>query len=85
MWKSLKFAKDIFFLNLRAELNGSNIVIKLNNHQQSIYYVVLIFEDCIDFNVYFRILNFLHIKRKINQIAHYLAKYALYNLRLYLD
>jgi hypothetical protein len=49
---------------------------------------VLIFEDCIesiDFNVYFRILNFLHIKRKINQIAHYLAKYALYNLRLYLD
>jgi hypothetical protein len=34
---------------------------------------------CCNFYVCFRSLNFFHVRREINRVAHYLAKYDLYN------
>jgi len=80
MRNGLEFAKEMFFLNLIAESDASNVVLALNNHQQSSNYVGSIIRYCISFNGSFRSLNFLHIRREANQVAHYLAKYALKNL-----
>jgi hypothetical protein len=68
------------FLNLMIELNAFNMVLTLNDCQQSFTYVGSIIGDYISFNVYFCSLSFLHIMREANQTAHYLAKCALYNL-----
>ena len=81
MRKGLEFAKDMSFLNLIAESNVSNMVLALNAHQQSPTYIGSIIGDCISFNVCFCSLNFKHVKREANQVAHYLAKwYDLHNL-----
>jgi len=80
MRKCLTFAKHMSFLNLIAELDASNVVLALNVHQQSSIYVDPIIEDCINFNVCFRSLNFSHVRHETNQYAHYLAKYDLHNL-----
>jgi hypothetical protein len=81
MRKGLKFAKDMCFLNLIVESDASNVVLVLNAHQQSLNYVVgYIIRDCISFKGSFRSLNFLHVRREVNQAAHYLAKYAVKNL-----
>lgn len=53
MRKSLKFAKDMSFMNLITELHASNVVLTLNAHQQSFTYVCFIIEECISFNVCF--------------------------------
>jgi hypothetical protein len=47
----------MFFVILIAD--ASNVVLTLNNHQQSFYYVSFIIENCITFNVYFHNLNFI--------------------------
>jgi len=80
MRKSLEFAKDMCFMNLIAELDISNVALTLNTHQQSSTYARSIIEDCISFNVCFRSLNFLHVRREANQTARYLAKHDLHNL-----
>jgi len=77
--KGLEFAKDMFFLNLIAESDDSNVVQALNTHQQHPNYVGSIIGDCINFNVFFRSLRFLHVRREANQAAHYLAQYSLHN------
>jgi len=79
MRKGLKFAKDMSFLNLIAESEASNVVFSLNAHQQFPNYVDYIIRDRISFKGSFRSLNFLHVRREANQVAHYLAKYALKN------
>jgi len=52
----------------------------LNAHQQFPTYVGSISGDCISFNVSFRSLHFLYVRREANQTVHYLAKYVLHNL-----
>ena len=56
------------------------MVLALNVHQQPPNYVGSIIRECISFMSNFRSLIFLHVRRKTNQAAHYLAKYALKNL-----
>jgi hypothetical protein len=83
VWKKLKgfgICKRYIFCEFIAESNASNVVLALNNHQQSSHYVGSIIEDCINLNICFYSLNFVHIKRVANQAAHYLAKHVLYNL-----
>jgi len=63
------------FQNLIEESDAFNTVLALNSHQQSSTYVGSIIGDCISFNVCFRGLNILHVKRETNQTAHYLAKF----------
>ena len=55
------------------------MVLTLSTHQQSHTHVSSIIKDCINFNVCFHSLNFLHVRRESDQTAHYLAKYALHN------
>jgi len=69
MRKELKFAKDMCFLNLTAESNASNVVHALNTHQQYPNYVGSIIGDCINFNVFFRSLSFLHVWCETSQTA----------------
>jgi hypothetical protein len=78
--KELEFAKDVCFLNLIAESDTSKVVQALNTHQQHPKYIRSIIGDCINFNVFFRNLKFLHVRREANQAAHYLAQYSLHNL-----
>jgi len=80
MRKGLKFTKDMSFMNLIAESDASNVVLALNAHQQSFTYVGSIIEDYITFNVYFRSLNFLHVRHEVNHVAYCLAKHAIHNL-----
>jgi len=56
------------------------VVLVLIVHQKSTTYVGSIIRDCINFNVCFCNLIFLHGRREANQIVYYLAKYPLYNL-----
>ena len=79
MWKELEFAKDMCFLNLIAESDTSNLVQALNTRLQYPNYVESIIGDCINFNVFFRSLSFLHVRHEANQVAHYLAQYFLHN------
>ena len=51
----------------------------LNTHQQHPNYVRSIIGDCINFNVFFRSLRFLHVRRESNQTAQYQAQYSLHN------
>ena len=60
--------------------DASNVVLALNAHQQSSNYVGSIIRDCISLKGSFRSLIFLHVRREVNQAAHYLDKYALKNL-----
>jgi hypothetical protein len=62
-----------------VESDTSNVVMALNNHQQSPYYVGFIIEDYISFNDCFCSLYFVHVKCEVNKATPYLAKYALYN------
>jgi len=55
------------------------VVQALNTHQQHPNYVGSIIGDCINFNVFFRSLRFLHVRREANQAAHYLAQYSPHN------
>jgi len=80
MRKGLEFAEDMYFLNLIAEFDASNVVQTLNTNQQYANSVGSIIEDCINFNVFFRSLSFLHVRREANQTAHYLTQYSLHNL-----
>jgi hypothetical protein len=80
MRKRLKFAKDMFFLNLMSESYAFNVVQALNAHPQYLNYVGYIIGDCINFNVCFHSLSFLHITREANQSVLYLAQYSLHNL-----
>jgi hypothetical protein len=56
------------------------VILALNTHQQSSTYVGSIIEDCISLSVCFGSLNFLDVRREVNQAAHYLAKHDLHNL-----
>jgi len=80
MRKSLEFARDMSFMNLKALSYACNVVLALNVHRQSPTYIGSIIGDCISFNVCFRSLNFLHARRKANHASRYLTKYALHNL-----
>ena len=71
--------KTCFFLNLIAESDASNVVQALNTHQQHPNYVGSIIGDFINFNVFYRSLIFLHVRREANQTAHYLAQHSLHN------
>ncbi|PNX88593.1 hypothetical protein L195_g044699 [Trifolium pratense] len=52
MRKGLEFAKDMSFLNVIVESDASNVILTLNHHQQSFYYVGSIIEDCCNSNVF---------------------------------
>ena len=80
MRKGLEFAKDMSFFILIAKSDVSNVLLALNVHQQSPNSVGSIIRDCVSFKGSFRSLNFLHVRREVNQAAHYLAKYVLKNL-----
>jgi hypothetical protein len=56
------------------------VILALNTHQQSSTYVGSIIEDCISLSVCFGSLNFLDVRREVNQAAHYLAKHNLHNV-----
>jgi len=70
----------MFLKRILFQQDVSIVLLALNVHQQSPNYVGSIIRDCVSFKGSFRSLNFLHVRREVNQAAHYLAKYALTNL-----
>jgi len=67
MQNGLELAKDVSFLNLIAESGVFNVVLRMNVHQQSSTYVISI-EWCIDFDVCFHRLNFVHFRLTPNKL-----------------
>jgi len=70
MRKGLKFTKVMSFFNL---IDASNVIQVLNTHQQYPNYVGYIIGDCINFNVFFCSLSFLHVRHESNSATHYLS------------
>lgn len=59
-------------------------MIQALNDQQYPNFIGSIFENCINYNVFFYSLNSLHVRREANQVFHCLAQYPLHSSVLFM-
>ncbi|KAJ1404319.1 Ribonuclease H-like superfamily [Sesbania bispinosa] len=72
----IQFAKELSFLNLQVESDCLAAVSTIHQGGSLPSPISLIASDCLSFRSCFSFLDFLHIRRSQNNVAHSLAKVA---------
>jgi len=72
----MRNSQMMLFLNLIVEYDLQNVIYTFTDAQSPLSYMGTIVDDCRLLTCHFQNLQFAHIRREVNQAAHYLAKYA---------